>query len=227
MKNDSPNDAKGWAIVWDFLRTKPLFDASVTTVYFFLHPLKFTDEVVQGDWSMKAKPPWFLVETFILACVLRLVTPWQIIDEAPSTYTSAQKQFYEATDLTSSVIAFFAASFIIHSILGRSRIPFVSAFFVFCYINGTTLFASHLIVALSWLVTGSQPSSIFLLWSGIIEITLALAFLYYFLAPVIHLYHPRWYLIVIACFCGFITFGAIGVSLSYLSDMIISCFPSQ
>jgi hypothetical protein len=39
-----------------------MIDVVVTCTYFLAHPLKFTDEVLNEDWSSKAKPVRFVAE---------------------------------------------------------------------------------------------------------------------------------------------------------------------
>src|SRR5436309_3106232 len=127
--NDPVSDSpKGWAVLGEFLRKVPVVDVFLTVGHFAVRPLKFTDEVLREDWTNKAKPPWFLIQTVLLGYAFRLVTPWRFIDEQASSYTDAQKHFELATELASMMLAFFAAAFVVHLILGRSRIPFVSAF---------------------------------------------------------------------------------------------------
>jgi hypothetical protein len=223
-KSETP---QGWNLLWDFLRDKPIIDVFVTSGYFFLKPLKFTGEVIREDWTHKAKPPRFLVETYLLALVLILVTPWRILDEFDGSLTNTQKAFLTGAGAVGFFCSFFAASFIAHCILGRQRLPFIRAFFLFCYIQGTQLILAHVIVGLVWLLHGESPSQGALLFTALLEFILFLISIIYVIVPVARAYSPRWYRLVFSGVVALVVFIAINLGFSYVAEVISARFPSQ
>jgi hypothetical protein len=228
MTSDTPVDnQKGWALLKSFLRDKPIVDALWTTAYFALHPLRFTDEVIAEDWTNKAKPPRFLIETLLLSLALLLLTPFSALYEPNPAQSALQQDFLKAARVVIFCIAFFAACGPAHLILGARRLPFIRALYLFCYVQGASLFFAYLVGSTILLIQGQSPSSAGLLVGSIVLLFLGAVALVWVLLPIRRAYDAPWYKILLAAAAGLPVYLAVAIGLARLSELIASRLPPK
>jgi hypothetical protein len=226
MPDESVSEVKGWNLLWEFLKSTPIINVYMTTWYFFSEPRTFIDEVVKEDWKNKTKPPWFLTQALAFTLALLLLSPLHpLFSQDASSYTSEQKGFDSAGNFASGVIALFAASFIGHCILRKSNLPFISSFFVICYMIGALNVLICSICFVIFILINIEVISPVLVYAS--QFVLLLMAVYYFFVVMRHLYRPRWYALLAACLCWFVVYFIIGFSLHSLTEYITSIIPAQ
>jgi hypothetical protein len=197
---------KGWTLLWDFLRDKPVIGLFLTMAYFLIRPLRFTDEALSEDWKNKMSPPRFLLESYVLFLAMNLVTPFGTL-WGDSKLTAIQKAFEEGMQLTLIMLAGFAACFVAHLILNQGRMSFIHGFFLYCYIQGFAWIVGGICLIALYVATGKSMKAEwappFIAFTGgiqnravvlsLVVFLLAIAMVGCVLASVIRAYRPRWY----------------------------------
>lgn len=224
--NTSIDRPKGWDLLKSSLRDMPIVDAIWTIGYFFAHPLKFTDEVLAENWKNKAKPLRFLIETQLLSLALLLITPWRLLFEQSPEQSTIQHGFIQVADTVGFCIGFFAACAVAHPILGSKRIPFIRAFYLFCYIQGAQVLFAHLAVSTVWLIHGEAPTRAGFIGGLIAELLFFAISIPYSLVPVRRAYGSPWYRIVLASLSALLVCLVVALAFSELAGAIAHRFPS-
>lgn len=219
----SGEEPRGWSLVWDFLRDKPIVAVVTTATLFLIHPKDFTDEVLAENWAGKAKPPRFLLESFLLCTVLAYVIPFDLWKH-PELRTDLQKAFAILGDMTSYTIAFFASSGLAHLVLGRRKLPFVIAFFLFCYIQGSSSTAAYVVVAIASLYEPPDASILSLLLA-ILMIIFSLVVTVLGAVSVHRAYKPTPARFILAAVLGAVVFCAVYWAVEWIFSGISSRFP--
>jgi hypothetical protein len=230
-------EPEGWALLWEFLREKPIIGLFLTLGYFLVRPLRFTDEVVREDWEHKMPPPRFILESYVLLVAVTLVTPFgSLLIE--SEMTAFQKGFEQCLQVTSILFAFFVASLVAHWVVNRGRLPFIRAFFLFCYLQGFLwVVCVFILIALS-LVAGkytiTESPAFGMTFEhenrarvlSIIAALLELTMFGYVFASVVRAYRPQWYRLVAALMVYFVSTavfaGAFGFCTGYISARFLT-----
>jgi hypothetical protein len=231
---------KGWALLWDFLKEKPLIGLFVTMAHFLIRPLRFTDETVREDWKNKMSPPRFLVESYVLLLVVILASPFGTLS-GESNLATIPKAFEECMDVTCVLLAFFAGCFVAHLILNQARMSFIRAFFLFCYLQGFLwIIVAFFLIALSVVagkymnVDWNPPFITFTDESHqrraavvvIIALSLEAAVVGYVWSSIIRAYRPRWYRFLGAFLAFFLSTAAfsyvLGYCVGYISARLLS-----
>ena len=77
VHNAADSASRGWALIWDFLRDKPIIGSLFTAAFFFRHPKQITRDAIAERWGNHLKPPRFLIESYAVCLCILPVTPFK------------------------------------------------------------------------------------------------------------------------------------------------------
>jgi hypothetical protein len=132
-------EQKGWGLVLDFFREKPLIGALFTAASIFHRPMDFIAEVAKEDWSGKTKPVDYFFQSYLTWVAAICLTPMR-------------SEFNGRYALRSLFLLFglIAAFGVAHRILGWQKTKPVHSVFVLCYIHGTQFLLAGIVPAAYW-----------------------------------------------------------------------------
>ena len=201
--DDSVESAKkGWALIWDYLRDKPIIGSLFTAALFFWSPKQITDDAIAERWKNKLKPPRFLIESYLICMCILAVTPFKDII-AGDFVGDTKRHFMQFANVIAYACSVFGGAMVLHFTLNKKHRSAVQAFFAFCYLQGATLLLQYTSVLPPLLIFGMTPTKSLAIALAVTGIPVTIAIFIYTVIVVAELYRPKWYRLILGLLAGF------------------------
>ncbi len=222
MDNTADSAQKGWALIWDYLKDKPIIGSLFTAALFFRHPKQTTNDAIAEHWKNKLTPPRFLIKSFLICLGIWAVTP---VKDLLSLLGDTRRHFLQFADVIAYACSVFGGAMALHFTLNRKHCSAIHAFFAFCYLQGSTILLINISVLLIFFIFGVTPTNSMAIASFVILPSVEIASCIYVVIVVDELYRPKWYSLILGLLAGLTGFVVIGFCLTMLATGIAARLP--